>query len=208
MPHLPTPRCSGNRFSLPSIPLMALAILVIAALALAGCTHVPVTSLLAMSRINFETTDLKALRAALRIPQAYQARENRMVVEITQEGRPTVREEFALERLLSESDLALLGPEKKVGTQLLAYRLPDEAVRTFESMRAKAVEARAEKRKGSLTIKLEPDFCYLNKPPQDSLVFSTYLRTSETRSYVPVLLDFDGFSQKGFAEKIWAMPKC
>lgn len=175
---------------------------------LAGCSHVPVTSLLAMSRINFETTDLVALRAALRIPSAYQARENRMVVEVKQEGRPDIREDFPLERLTSPAELALLGAEKRGGTELIAYKLPEDAIRKFEAIRAKALEAKAEKRKGSLTIKLEPDFCYVSEPPKDSLIFSTYLRTSETKQYVPVLVDLDGFSQKAFVEKIRAMQKC
>lgn len=175
---------------------------------LAACGHVPVRSLLAMSRIDFATTDLPALRAALRIPGGYQARANRMVVEVVQEGRPAIREEFALERLTSAAELSLLGSERRAGTEIIAYRLPDAAIATFTALREKAAEARAEKRKGSLMLKLEPDFCYVSEPPKDSLVFSTYLRTSETRTYVPVLIDLDGFSQKDFAEKIRAMPSC
>lgn len=180
----------------------------ILAAALAACGHVPVRSLLAMSRIDFATTDLPALRAALRIPDAYHARANRMVVEVVQEGRPAIREEFALERLTSPAELSLLGSERRAGTEIIAYKLPDAAIATFTALRAKAAEAKAEKRKGSLTLKLEPDFCYVSEPPKDSLVFSTYLRTSETRTYVPVLIDLDGFSQKDFADKIRAMPRC
>jgi hypothetical protein len=188
--------------------LPAVAATVLATCLLGACSHVPVTSLLAMSRINFETTDLFALRAALRIPAAFQARDNRMVVEVMQDGRPTVREEFALERLTGASELSLLGSEKRAGTELVAYKIPDVMIQKFEALRAKAQEAKAEKRKGSLTIKLEPDFCYVTEPPRGSLVFSTYLRTSETRTYVPVLLDLDAFSQKEFAPKVAAMPKC
>jgi len=178
------------------------------AVALTACGHVPVRSMLAMSRIDFTTTDLSTLRAALRIPDAYQARANRMVVEVVQEGRPAIREEFALERLTSTAELSLLGSERRAGTEIIAYKLPDAAIATFTALRAKAAEAKAEKRKGSLTLKLEPDFCYVTEPPKDSLIFSTYLRTSETRTYVPVLVDLDGFSQKDFAENIRAMPKC
>lgn len=181
---------------------------VLAACLPGACSHVPVTSLLAMSRINFETTDLSALRAAMRIPAAYQARENRMVVEVMMEGRPAVREDFALERVTSAGELSLLGSERRAGTELVAYKIPNAMIQKFEALRAKAQEARAEKRKGSLTIKLEPDFCYVTEPPRGSLVFSTYLRTSETRTYVPVLLDLDAFSQKDFAPKVAAMPKC
>lgn len=175
---------------------------------LAACGHVPVSSLVAMSRIDFETTDLAAFRAALRIPAGYRARENRMIVEVMQEGRPPLREEFALERLTAPGDLSLLGSERRAGNELLAYRLPESAVRAFEAMRSEALKAKAEKRKGSLSIRLEPDFCYVEEPPRGSLVFSTYLRTSETKNYVPVLLDLDAFSQKHYAAKVAAMPKC
>ncbi|OYU48713.1 MAG: hypothetical protein CFE31_09715 [Rhizobiales bacterium PAR1] len=191
-----------RRFSLPRLCAFS------ASIVLSGCGHVPVTSLLAMSRINFETTDIAAMRAALRIPTAYQARENRMIVEITQEGKPPHRSEFALERVTSASELSLIGSEKRAGTELVVYKLPDPMVAKFEEMRTEARKAKEEKRKGSLTIKLEPDFCYVAEPPKGSLVFSTYLRTSETRSYVAVLQDLDGFSQPEFAEKIRVMPKC
>lgn len=188
--------------------LLRLSILSALSALLTACGHIPVTSLLAMSRINFETTDISAMRAALRIPLAYQARENRMVVEITQEGKPPHRSDFTLERLTGAAELSLIGSEKRAGQELVVYKLPDAMIAKFEEMRTEARKAKDEKRKGSLTIKLEPDFCYVAEPPKGSLVFSTYLRTSETRSYVPVLQDLDGFSQPEFAEKIRVMPKC
>ncbi len=201
---------SMPRWPVPLPSRAALACLFIgglAAMALSACSHVPVRSLLALSRLDFGTTDLRALRAALRLPEQFEARETRMVVEIAIEGRAPIQQEFVLERLLG-ADLAALASENRTGAQLVAYRLPDAAVRSFERLREEIGQARAASRKGSLAIKLEPEFCYRVAPPRETLVFTTYLSTSETQRYIPVLLDFDAFSQKAYAEKLRMMPKC
>lgn len=173
-----------------------------------ACSHVPATSLLALSRLDFATTDLRLLRAALRHPAGFQPRANRMIIEVGIEGHPKRREEFLLQRLGEPHELSALAAHRRAGAELAVYRLPDEAIRVFETLRVEAAKARAEKRKGSLTISLKPDLCYLSEPPKGHLLFSSYLRTSETRVYVPVLIDLDALAHKDYAEKAREMPKC
>lgn len=178
------------------------------ALVLQACTHVPVTSMVALARIDFEKTDLSAFRAAMRFPENYRARGSRMIVKVAVEGSPEIREEFALQPINEPEELMQLSGEGKPGARLAAFRLPAEAISRFETHRRLALEAKREKRKGSLSIALEPDFCYETTPPRASLPFSTYLKTVETVKYVPVLRDFDAFSQKEYGERLRAMPAC
>lgn len=177
-------------------------------LVLQACSHVPVTSMVALARIDFEKTDLSAFRAAMRFPDNYRARGSRMIVKVLIEGMPDVREEFALEAVNDPEELMQLAGEGKPGVRLAAFRLPAEAVARFEAHRKRALEAKREKRKGSLSIALEPDFCYEKTPPRETLPFSTYLKTIETMRYVPVLRDFDAFSQKEYGARLRAMPMC
>lgn len=178
------------------------------ALFLQACTHVPVTSMIALARIDFERTDLSALRAAMRFPENFRARGSRMVIKAIVEGAPELREEFALEAINDPDELMQLSGEGRGGMRLAAFRLPAEAIGRFELHRKRTLDARREKRKGSLSIALEPDFCYEKTPPRDRLLFSTYLKTVETVRYVPVLRDFDAFSQKEYGERLRAMPAC
>lgn len=194
-----------SRFSVP-LPSALLAPFV--ALAVPACTHVPVTSLVALSRIDFATTDLASFRAAMRFPENYRARENRMIVTGAIEGQPEIKETFVLSPINDPDELNQLAGERQAGAQIAAFRLPPEAVATFEAHRRRALEAKREKRKGSLSIALEPDFCYEKTPPRDTLPFSTFLRTSETRRYVTVLRDLDAFSQKEYGARLRGMPAC
>ncbi|HRE20092.1 MAG TPA: hypothetical protein PKW21_03565, partial [Rhabdaerophilum sp.] len=129
-------------------------------LILQACSHVPITSMVALARIDFDTTDLSAFRAAMRFPDNYRARGSRMVVKVIVEGVPEIREEFALEAVNDPDELMQLSGEGRPGVRLAAFRLSAEAVARFEMHRKRALDAKREKRKGSLSIALEPDFCY------------------------------------------------
>src|SRR5262252_5558397 len=59
--------------------LIALALL---ALSATGCGHMPVTSMIRLARVDFETTDPAQLRAAVRLPQALQPLPRSMVLRV------------------------------------------------------------------------------------------------------------------------------
>ena len=44
---------------------------------LAGCGHMPVTSMVRLARVDFQTTDPEKLRVAVRLPKALRARADR-----------------------------------------------------------------------------------------------------------------------------------
>lgn len=161
--------------------------------------------MLALSRVDLGTTDLAALRAALRIPEGYQARQVTMDVEIGVEGQATEKAAFVLEPVAS---VAGIPSEARLGTQTLVFRLPDSAIRQFKALRDRIKAAKAEQRKGRLSIALNPDLCAVEAPPKTSMVFSTYLQTVETQHFIPVLLEFDAMSRPEIAEKMRTMPKC
>jgi hypothetical protein len=164
--------------------------------------------MLVLSRLDFSTTDLAMLRAALRMPEDVEARATRMVVDLAIEGGSPEKHEFLLDPAVSPEELQRLSAYGKAGARIVAYRLPAAAVKRFEDIRQRVGVAKAEKRKGALSVRLEPDFCYREALPREKLVFSSYLATSETRGYVPLLVDFDAFSRHEYAEKLKRMPKC
>jgi hypothetical protein len=56
--------------------LLRLSLGACAAIALAGCGHMPVTSMVKLARVDFETSDPAQLRAAIKLPQALRTRPN------------------------------------------------------------------------------------------------------------------------------------
>src|SRR5437762_11052175 len=55
---------------------------VLVVLAVAGCGHMPLTSMVKLARVDFETSDPAQLRAAIKLPRALQPRPNGMVLRI------------------------------------------------------------------------------------------------------------------------------
>lgn len=126
------------------MPRLRHAFLSLALLALmAACSHVPLSSLPKLARIDLSTTDLFAFRSAIRFPDAYVAKGTRMVVDLTIGDAPPRQIAFDLERVESATERAPLENERRPGAQLVAYRLPDTAIAEFEAIRRGITEARA-----------------------------------------------------------------
>ena len=72
----------GSRFRLH--PLLR----VLAMLAMAGCSHMPVTSMVKLARVDFETSDPAQLRAAIKLPRTLRPQPNGVALRIAvQVGR-------------------------------------------------------------------------------------------------------------------------
>jgi hypothetical protein len=94
-------------------------------IALAGCGHMPVTSMVKLARVDFETSDPAQLRAAIKLPKSLRPRPNGVSLRIAvRVGR--AREEsrdFVLSELPAPSELAR---EAGTNSHVFAYRI-DEA---------------------------------------------------------------------------------
>jgi hypothetical protein len=61
----------------------------------------------------------------------------------------------------------------------------------LEAFRAKLLDKKKNGGHGNLSIAILPDACRVGPLPRGSLLFTTYLRTSETKTYVPLAADVD-----------------
>jgi hypothetical protein len=57
--------------------------------------------------------------------------------------------------------------------------------------RSRLMQKKKDGSKGSLSISVRPDACRVAPLPDAPLPFSTYLKTAETGSYVPLVRDLD-----------------
>ena len=181
-------------------------------LAIAGCSHMLVTSMVKLARIDFETTDPAQLRAAIKLPRALRPRPNGVVLRLAvQVGRaPEEARDFMLHELPEPAELT---HEAGADSHIFAYRIDDSDLARLMAFRneliARKVAAQSSGQKGSISISVRPQACKAGGLPDGPVYFTTYLRTAETKDYVPLARDVDLRSiVPDPAAAVAAIPRC
>jgi hypothetical protein len=157
---------------------------------LAACSSVPLTSIPALSRIDFRTTDFAALRAGLRLPDALRPQPNGVELKVTLRihGLPDETTTFSL----IETPAGNLPDSGQAGKLDFIYRLSEADSRRFDAIREKTNVARQQNRRGSVDLSITPkQFCLVRPLPDGPLPVTSYIQTSETRRFVVLTRDLD-----------------
>ena len=168
-------------------------LIVLGFLALAGgCSHMPVTSMVKLARVDFETTEPALLRAAVKLPASVRPRTVTLRIGVKLTGGSEDTRDFKLTEVSDPTELISMRDEIDAGTHIFAYRLePAEATRlTLFREQLKAKQKAAGSRGGSLSINIAAQGCHSGELPAKVLL-TTYLRTGETRNFVPLTRDVD-----------------
>jgi hypothetical protein len=163
-------------------------------LTFAGCSSIPVGSILPLARIDLMTTDLERLRAALRLPRALRpsAAGVSMDVVLKLDGLPGETTSFSLVPASTPADLETLPAGARADGTTYVYRLAGPDIVRFDALRRKVAAERSGGRGGSLGLGIAArEFCGAGPLPAGPLPLSTYLRTSENAGYVIMLEGFD-----------------
>lgn len=180
------------------------------ALVLSGCGSVPLTSIAPLARIDAKTTDLSMLRVAVQLPDALRPRAGGVkldvVVKVT--GEPETKTSFAMTEVADARERSAL-PPPPAGASSTIYRLsPGDAAR-FDALRASVLEQSGKGRKGSMGLGVAArEFCRAGEAPSARLPVTIYLMTSETRSFVPVVKDFDLLGDPALAGGLASLDRC
>jgi hypothetical protein len=160
------------------------------AFGLAACSSVPLTSIPALSRIDFRTTDFAALRAGLRLPDALRPQPNGVELQVTLRinGSPDDTTTFSLIEIPGGN----LPDSGQAGKLDFIYRLSEADSRRFNAIREKTNVARQQNRRGSVDLSIAPkQFCLLRPLPDGPLLVTTYIQTSETKRFLVLTRDLD-----------------
>jgi len=159
-------------------------------LVLAGCGHMPVTSMVRLARVDFETSDPAQLRAAVKLPKSLRPRPNGMSLRIAVKvGRgPEEARQFVLRELPVPAELAR---EADVDSHLFAYRIDEADLARLVAFRSELMEKKSRGQGGSLSISVQPEACRALELLEGPVYFTTYLRTAETGGYVTLARDVD-----------------
>jgi hypothetical protein len=173
----------------------------------AGCSHMPVTSMVKLARVDFETSDPAQLRAAIKLPRTLRPRPNGVALRIAvQVGRaPEEARDFLLRELPEPAELAR---ESGADSHIFAYRIEDSDLARLAAFRAELIAKKSSGQKGSISISVRPQACKAGELPDGPISFTTYLRTAETRDYVALARDVDLRSIVPNAAVVTEIPRC
>lgn len=173
-------------------PMIALGLTAV----LAACSHVPLQSMWALRSFDPLTTDPARLRAAVAMPEeAFPTRGGAKLVisQIRKGGGDEDKTEIVLEQVSLAAETGLGAVKPKAGQMVRAYRIPPAEIPRLLEARERA-RARAEKEPGAFTgtLSVGIDGCRQEgAPAPKAFLVSTWLKTSETQDYVPLLVDLD-----------------
>lgn len=158
-----------------------------------GCTSVPVASMAKLSRIDFDTTDISVLRAAVLLPSYLSPLPGtaRLDVTVERSGAPKIERTLPLLEV-DDPEAATINVEAKTGRHLYAYALSPESARTVDRLRRQLLaERRSASDKRNLTLRVAADACHTASLPAGPVPMTTYLKTAETKSFVPLVRNLD-----------------
>ena len=180
---------------------------VLSILAMTGCSHMPVTSMVKLARVDFETSDPAQLRAAIKLPRTLRPRPNGVALRIAvQVGRaPEEARDFMLRELPEPAELTR---EAGADSHIFAYRIDDADLARLAAFRAELIAKKSSGQKGSISISVRPQACKAGELPDGPIYFTTYLRTAETKDYVALARDVDLRSIVPNAAVVAEVPRC
>ena len=174
-------------------PVLAASLL--AAFSLAGCGHVPVSTMWALRNFDSLSVDPAFLRAAVRLPRAFQPRPGgvKVVASWGKKGDPA--SEKKIEIILQETSLSAEGPElaKEVrpNNYLQVYRVAPQDVPRLRALQAEIARAKAEKQADHGSLGVGADACRIDDLPEGPIPMTTFLKTSDEAGWLTVLKDVD-----------------
>jgi hypothetical protein len=176
-------------------------------LAMAGCSHMPVTSMVKLARVDFETSDPAQLRAAIKLPRTLRPQPNGVALRIAvQVGRaPEEARDFMLRELPEPAELTR---EAGAGSHIFAYRIDDSDLARLMAFRTELIAKKSSGEKGSISISVRPQACKAGELPDGPVYFTTYLRTVETKDYVALARDVDLRSIVPDLAAVAGIPRC
>jgi hypothetical protein len=183
---------------------------IVASVLAVGCTHMPVTSMVRLAQVDFASTDPAQLRAAVKLPRAVQPRPHGVALRIGVKLANGHEEfaDFGLREVADPADVLALDRELDRDTRVFAYRLDPAEVARLVAFRDDLKRKQGTGKGGALTIAVRPDACRTADLGSRPVYLTTYLRTAETGTYVPLTRNVDVRTLAPGRDVAAEMPMC
>lgn len=191
---------------------------VCAAVLLAACGSVPVSSLWKLRKLQIETLDPAALRAAVVHSPSLQLHGQSLVLSVGVSrkvrlpgDRDTVErleEKLPLQELRSTAERSPLAPYESSHTVVQVWRIEPADLRRLQALRDKALAWKAaDDGPRELSLGLELAGCQMKNSPRNQ-VMSTLLRFTDPGEYIPLVRNIDVAETMPAAELQKRFPDC
>lgn len=158
-----------------------------------ACGHTPISSVVKLRNFDPATTDVNQLSVAVDLPHKYRIQQKGIVMTLElrkKDGSEIKRETFVLTTSLSSEDKLALAKISEPGRQIIAYRIRPYDIKRFNTIRDFTLKQRPTKLwEGSFNI--GANACRLNAKLPKTLPITIYLKSSETKTFVPFVVDAD-----------------
>lgn len=180
-------------------------------LLVAGCGHIPVSTMYKLWSFDTATADPAGIRAAIRIPAALRPRDGGAKLTITTRGPGDTKPEvtsFVLKEVSNPAELRHLDRFQRAGYPITLYKLSEADAASLRQMQQQIRKARetSEKREGSLGVSI--DACHAGGLPPGAILSSTYLRLDTETGFMPLLDDVDLRKEVGESQLSEHIPPC
>jgi hypothetical protein len=176
---------------------------------LGACGHTPIMSITELRKIDFETTDVRKLAVAVQIPSDLVAAKKGAVLVMTisdASGKQIEQEDFLLRKQEDFQSDPILARYQKPDFTIATYELAPEDAPRFARVRNLRFAPGGEAYKGSISV--NPRICRNADFETRPLRVSAFLKTSETKRFVPLLVDYDLRKELEGAEIETVFPHC
>ncbi|SNZ19837.1 hypothetical protein [Cohaesibacter gelatinilyticus] len=181
--------------------------MLIAGMSVAGCSHMPVTSMIKLSRMDILETNPAAIRIAVRTPNHMRVMPDSAliimagIINSKQKGgstQPEISETFVLKKSPEHTLPPELAKEQKADTLIEIFRLPPEAILRWARFRNnfKMLESQhGDDMEGSMSITAASCNLGTSSDKTDtkkkSYLVTIYLKPSSQEDFFPFLRDVD-----------------
>jgi len=168
-------------------------VFVAVAFSLAACGIIPLRSLSALSRIDAQTKDLSVVPVALRLPASVRLLPHGVSLETVVKigGEPDGKAAYRLGQIDDLSEMAGL-PASAGGTHFYLFHFVPEDAARFEALPTSVLTQKQGGKSASIGIGVATkELCRVGDLPLGPMLATTFLRTSETRTFVEASRDLD-----------------
>jgi hypothetical protein len=173
--------------------------------------HMPVASMIRLSRVEFTRTDLSRLRAAIRLPQGLELQlgNSKLRVSVKVGGGEPATREFSLAEIRSDQHAFAPASQREGDARVRVFAISAGDLPRAEAFRAEllARQQASGRSGGNVSISILPDGCRVGDWPDGPVRITTYLQTAETGGFVVLAQDLDLRAIAG-AHSLTRIPSC
>lgn len=190
--------CAKRVLPLDLLRAVALVGVIALLVVISGCSRIPLSSLWALHKFDFENFDPATLRVAMYLPSAYSVRRDALDIDATvkRENESAHREHFTMRESRDKEDLIGLPAVGNAGGRWLVLKLEAAEVARVVAFRQGLIDRKkntdkAKSGKASIELGAKPQFCRTGERSVGAPKFASAMMWVKEKGYITVTRESD-----------------